>query len=90
MVFAALTESHVVPRSDGIDHIEVHIVVCSKGEATLDDTLGVVPAVCGVVVVVAGQDVLLDVGNKFGIHACKSILRTYNIHPMVATYLLGR
>ena len=52
MLLSALTQPYVVPRSNSIDHIEVHFVVRCERKATLNDTLGVVPAMCGIVVVV--------------------------------------
>ena len=80
VLLSALTQPYVVPRSNGIDHIEVHFVVCCERKATLDDTLGVVPAMCGIVVVVEGEYMLLDVGPEFVVHTSLGLLYTPIIH----------
>lgn len=64
MALAAVDESEVVVGGDGVDHVDVDVVVACEVEAVGDDGKGVVAAVCGVEVVVAGEDVRFDIVDE--------------------------
>ena len=61
MCVAPFAESRVVVSGCGINHVFVHLVVFGQGQAAFDDLLGMIALMCSVEMVVAGQNVLLDV-----------------------------
>ena len=64
MALAAVDESEIVVGGDGVDHVDVDVVVACEVEAVGYDGEGVVAAVCGVEVVVAGEDVRFDIVDE--------------------------
>ena len=62
MHVAALAKSRVVVGGDGIHDININVIMLGQGQAALDDFFGMVAPVGGIEMLVARQDLLLDVG----------------------------
>ena len=82
MGVAAFAKSRVVVGGNGVYHILVHLIVLGQGQAAFDDLLGVVALMGRVEMVVAGQDLLFDVGFYFlSYHFFKIVGLSYHGSP---------
>ena len=64
-----LAQAQVVVGRHGIDHLTPYIIVGRQGQRTSDDTLDVVPAVGRIVVLIAGEYILLYVCLNILVHS---------------------
>ena len=64
MMLAVLAQSRVVIGCNGIYHIDVHVEIFSQFHALTDDRAHVILLVRFVEIVVAWQDILLDILPK--------------------------
>ncbi len=62
MGVTSLAKPCIVVCGDGVDHVLIHIVMFGQGQTPFDDLIGMVPLMGRVEMVVAGENLLLDVG----------------------------